>query len=266
VHEILRSLPDGARVLDLGCASGSFDHQAYPLVVIALDAEPPAAARPRHFVRGDAAQLPFASGSFDAIISNHSLEHFTDLDAALAEAGRVLKHPGKVYVAVPDSRTLTDWLYRSLARGGGHVNAFASRDELIAKIRRHILEPLAAVRPLGTSLSFLNRRNHPSRPPRRLWLIGGGNETVLVWLTHCLRIVDRALHTRLSLYGWALFFGEQLGPIREDLWPNVCVRCGAGHPTDLLMAQDCVRKRRWFGRIYHCPGCGARNVFTSSAN
>ena len=249
-------------MLDLGSRSGSFTYQSYRVAIIAVDIEITAQRSAARFVQADAAHLPFAAASFDAVIANHSLEHFPQLDAALAEIGRVLKRPGKLYVAVPDSSTLTDRLYRWLARGGGHVNAFSSVDDLIGRIGARVAEPLAAVRPLCTSLSFLNRRNHPSRPPRKLWLLGGGNERVLVWLTYLLRAADRTLHTRLSLYGWALFFGEYAEPIRQDVWTNVCVRCGAGHPSDRLMEQGCVRKGTFFGHYYACPDCGALNRFT----
>jgi SAM-dependent methyltransferase len=262
VHEVLRSLPSGARVLDLGSRSGSFIYSSYPIAITSVDIEQTARLGGACFVQADAGHLPFAAASFDAVICNHSLEHFARLDAALEEIGRVLKRPGKLYVAVPDSSTLTDRLYRWLARGGGHVNAFASLDDLVAGIRAHVEEPLAAVRPLCTSLSFLNQRNHPSRPPRKLWLLGGGNEAVLVWLTYSLKVADRALHTRLARYGWALFFGEFAEPIRQDAWTNVCVRCGAGHPSGWLVQQGRVRKGL-FGHHFACPDCGARNRFTA---
>ena len=262
MHEILRSLPAGARVLDLGCGSGSFDPDSFPLVVIALDVERPTRARPRFFVQADAARLPFAEASFDAFIANHSLEHIADLDTALREINRILKRPGKLYVAVPDSTTFTDRLYRWLARGGGHLNPFTSVADLSARIRRHISEPLAAVRPLHTSLSFLNKRNHPSRPPRRLWLLGGGNEGILKAINRSLRWSDRHLHTRLSLYGWALFFGDFTEPVSQTAWTNVCVRCGGGHPSGWLEDRGAVRSSGWFGRSYLCPECGASNHFT----
>lgn len=87
-----------------------------------VDAE----AAPRLSVLADAAALPFASASFDAVVANHSLEHFADLDGALGEIGRVLAPAGALYIAVPDATTFTDRLYRWLARGGGHVNRFSS--------------------------------------------------------------------------------------------------------------------------------------------
>ena len=123
MHEILRNLTPGDRVLDLGSGAGSFD--AGPFIAIRADLDRPATIA-TNFVQTDAARLPFADRVFDAVISNHSLEHFDDLAGALAEIGRVLKPSGALYIAVPDASTFCDRLYRWLARGGGHVNPFTS--------------------------------------------------------------------------------------------------------------------------------------------
>jgi SAM-dependent methyltransferase len=84
--------------------------------------------------RPNAARLPFADGTFAAVISNHSLEHFDDLAGALSEVGRVIAPHGALFAAVPDASALTDKLYRWLARGGGHVNVFTSAKETAATI------------------------------------------------------------------------------------------------------------------------------------
>src|SRR4029077_8355318 len=128
------------------------------------------------FVQSDAAKLPFADQTFDAVISNHSLEHFDDLVGSLREIGRVISPTGSLFVAVPDASTLTDKLYRWLGRGGGHVNAFTSADKTAALIEQTTAMPHAATKILCSSLSFLNRRNAPRPVPRRLWLLGGGYE------------------------------------------------------------------------------------------
>src|SRR4026208_964055 len=91
MHEILRRLPRESYVLDLGCATGSFDENATQAKCVRLDRDAPVQ---RHsgalIVQADAAKLPSRSAVFQAIISSHSLEHFDDLEGALREMGRVI--------------------------------------------------------------------------------------------------------------------------------------------------------------------------------
>jgi hypothetical protein len=259
MHDLLQRLPQGSRVLDVGCAEGSFDATLYPLHVIRVDLDLPR-GNPVNFVRADAAELPFRAGSFDGIVSNHSLEHFADVQTSLKEMGRVLKPGGFLYIAVPDASTVTDRLYRWLARGGGHVNQFRSPGEAI-----HLVESATGIAHIGTrllctSLSFLNRRNAPSPIPIRACLFGGGAEFVLVRLTWSFRLLDRWFHTRTSIYGWAFYFGAS--PDTELCWTNVCARCGSGHGSAELLSSGSVR-RKWSGfRWYSCPQCRAENLFT----
>jgi ubiquinone/menaquinone biosynthesis C-methylase UbiE len=51
------------------------------------------------FGQADAQRLPFADGSFDAVIANHMLYHVPDRALALAEFRRVLRPGGRLYVA-----------------------------------------------------------------------------------------------------------------------------------------------------------------------
>ena len=71
--------------------------------------------------------MPFGSAAFDLVVSNHSLEHFVELEPTLREIGRVMRPGGTLYIAVPNTATLSDRIYRWLARGGGHVNPFRNR-------------------------------------------------------------------------------------------------------------------------------------------
>ncbi len=259
MNELLRNLPVGAMVLDLGCAAGSFDSAASPFTTVRLDLEP-GSARVPNFVQADAAKLPFRAGCFDLVVSNHSLEHVENLAGALEEIGRILKPAGSLYVAVPDATTITDRLYRWLAHGGGHVNQFSSASELAIQIERATGLKLVATRTLSTSLSFLNRRNH--QVPRRLLLFGGGTPTSLRFWNYLFRLLDRLLGTRLSIYGWALYFGNVDATIERETWSNVCIFCGAGHPSAGLLQERRV-VRNWLIPAYRCPGCGTINLFTN---
>src|SRR5580704_17798293 len=118
MYEILARLPLGSLVLDLGSGAGSFDTSA-PLTVIRADLDPPRRQEPisrgtNHFIRCSAARLPLRSHSFRAVICNHSLEHFEDLDDSVREIARVLAPDGLLYIAVPDASTFTDRFYRWL--------------------------------------------------------------------------------------------------------------------------------------------------------
>jgi SAM-dependent methyltransferase len=248
MNELLASLPPGARVLDLGARSGSFDANRSDLTVVRLDLEIPAARRGGSYVSADAARMPFAAAAFDAVISNHSLEHFVEFEATVREIGRVLKPDGALYVAVPDTTTLTDRIYRWLGRGGGHVNAFRRPEDVIGPVERLAGMRHRGTRPLISGLSFLNARNFSARPPRKIALFAFGNERFLATLLWTLKWIDRAAGTRLSHYGWAFYFGSVAMPRPGEVWHDVCVRCGAGHPPGRG------------GLTYRCPQCGGWNL------
>jgi SAM-dependent methyltransferase len=260
VHEILENFGPGQRVLDLGSGLGSFSSSMGPFIAIRADLDQPASYAP-NYARTDAARLPFADRTFDAVISNHSLEHFDDLAGSLAEMGRVLKPTGALYVAVPDASTFCDRLYRLLADGGGHVNPFTSAPELARTIERATHLRHVNTRTLCTSLSYLNRKNRPICGPRRHLLVGGGTQISLHLFTYFARWWDRLFGTRLGVYGWALYFGSFPVPVDTAVWTNVCILCGSGAQSDWLRHLKLVR-RRFFLRVYRCPNCGTTNVFS----
>jgi SAM-dependent methyltransferase len=257
MHKLLESLPPGARVLDLGARTGSFSTNREDLTVVRLDLEIPANRGAGLYVSADAAAMPFRAEAFDAIVSNHSLEHFVELEDTLREIGRVVKRGGALYVAVPDASSLTDRIYRWLAKGGGHVNAFRSPQDVVAPVERLTGLPHRATHRLYSSLSFLNRRNRIAPAPRRIALFLYGSERYLAFLMWVLRGIDRRLGTSLSVYGWEFHFGG--GPARErvEAWVNVCVRCGSGFPEAYLRAKNVVR-----GLAYRCPECGGFNLLS----
>jgi SAM-dependent methyltransferase/DNA-directed RNA polymerase subunit RPC12/RpoP len=254
MHEILRRLPVGAFVLDLGSRTGSFAASA-EWIAVRVDAEVPDQC-PRTFVAARAEALPFRNGQFAALISNHSLEHFEGLEHALDEIGRVIGPDSFLYIAVPDSSTLTDRIYRWMAHGGGHVNSFTSASGLARRVSEKTGLPHAGTRVLCTSLSFLNRTNIPGPIQKKLWLFCGGSERLLRMLTYAFRRLDRWFGTRLCIYGWACYFGSGIS-VETETWTNVCIRCGAGHPSHRLRKTALAKKRS-----FECPQCGAKNYFT----
>jgi hypothetical protein len=159
--------------------------------------------------------------------------------------GRVLKPGGGLFVAVPDGSTLADRLYRWVARGGGHVNQFRNGEALGAAIARATGLPLTAMRTLHSGFTFLHPGNAVGRLPGRALLLTGGSEAVLRAVTWCLRTIDRAMGTRLGVYGWAFCFGSLEADFETGT--NVCIRCGS------------VRVERPPGMTYACAQCGCRN-------
>lgn len=99
------------RVLEIGCGSGVianyFANLANPACeVFAVDVNDQRITKEGYqfsLVRG--CELPFDSGSFDLVISNHVIEHVGDRAAQvlhLVEIARVLTHSGSGYLAAPN--------------------------------------------------------------------------------------------------------------------------------------------------------------------
>jgi SAM-dependent methyltransferase len=261
LHEILDHLAEGARVLDLGSRDGSFPVETYPhLVVVRADLK--TGRGQGCLVQTDAARLPFPPRIFEAVILNHSLEHFAQLKPALQEIGRIIKRDGAVYVAVPDARTLADRIYRKVyADAGGHVNLFDSETDLERMFGWYFGLPHVATKVLCSSLAFWNRRNTRDAVVKRQMLLPAIWEPVLSALIAILRVVDRWFHTRTSVYGWAFYFGSVSEPVDPTPRTNVCVRCGQAHASEWLEQLNLVRKRWIWLRSYRCPDCGATNLY-----
>jgi SAM-dependent methyltransferase len=263
MDEILRHLPAGSRVLDLGSLTGSFNAElCLGSLVVRLDLETPEHGAPEGFVRADAARLPFPDHSFDAIVANHSLEHIDRLPEALQEIGRVVRPEGSLYIAVPDASTFSDRLYRWVYLGGGHINGFRSADELAAQITRSTGLKLAGARALYSSFEYLNSYYFPAGW-WRLRLVGNGSRPSIMLLSYAARVFDRMFHTRASAYGWAMYFGHVGEAVAAAPWSNVCIGCGSGFPAAWLLACNLVRRRFLGLRSYACPSCNASNLCTS---
>jgi SAM-dependent methyltransferase len=92
---------------------------------------PDSAAGPTpRIVRGDVTALPFAAGSFAAIVCGEVLEHLADDAAAAAEIARVLAPGGVLVATVPAGRARYSWL----DRWAGHARRY-ERADLRALVR-----------------------------------------------------------------------------------------------------------------------------------
>ena len=168
-----------ARVLDLGCGGGHVTFNVAPLVreVVAYDLSPEmlevvgrtAGQRGLSNVttrQGTVESLPFADGSFDAVLSRFSAHHWRDLDAALREAKRVAKAGGTIAIAdaIAPGNPLIDTYFQAieLLRDCSHVRDY-SRAQWEAAIARAGMLP-GAVTAFRLRLDFkawVERMNTP---------------------------------------------------------------------------------------------------------
>jgi SAM-dependent methyltransferase len=112
-REIAPHLPNGARVLDVGCGSGFILLHLRGLLGVAVHGVDivPTCAAPVPYTRFDGQQLPFPDRSFDAVLLCYVLHHAGDPAGLLCEARRVLAPGGKLilYEDIP-----TRWYDRLL--------------------------------------------------------------------------------------------------------------------------------------------------------
>ena len=80
---------------------------------------------------------------------------------------------------------------------------------------------------------------------------------VVVFLRLAVQAPQRWFNTRTGIYGWAFYFGSVEGPIDEETWLNVCIRCGSGSSAAFLLQQHLVRSILPGFRTFRCPKCGA---------
>jgi ubiquinone/menaquinone biosynthesis C-methylase UbiE len=106
---VMKNLPDGRkRILDLGCGTGMFMEElstrAKFVVGVDTSLEMLKVAKGRSkevaLVQADADSLPFADGSFDAVVSVTLLQNMPDPAATVREIARVLKLGGVAVLTV----------------------------------------------------------------------------------------------------------------------------------------------------------------------
>jgi len=85
------------RIADLGAGSGPYHRELQSCTIVSLDYAP----TPTVQVVGSVLALPFKDGSFDGVIVTEVLEHVPLPQVALAEAWRILRPQGWLYLTTP---------------------------------------------------------------------------------------------------------------------------------------------------------------------
>ncbi len=115
-HELVRfaDLPEGARVLDVGCGTGCLTDavlaDAHPAEVVGVDPSPSFVVYTRERVKdararfetGDARDLPFRDGTFDCAAAMLVLNFVPEPERAAAEMRRVTRAGGRLAACVWD--------------------------------------------------------------------------------------------------------------------------------------------------------------------
>jgi len=121
--DVVRQFVVGEKVLELGCGMRKTVPNALGVDRIPAGEQIRGVA-PNVYSLADVVAnvegpLPMESGQFDTVIARHVLEHCVDSVMALREWGRVLKHGGRLIIAVPNHQ-----LRNTIPMNIEHVRAF----------------------------------------------------------------------------------------------------------------------------------------------
>jgi SAM-dependent methyltransferase len=112
-RKFFKEIPDGSKVLDMGCGEGKCANEIallHPAIEIhGIDVIEERRVSPRiiytkHDLR--VLPLPYADGQFDVVILVHVLEHIENPFLLAKELRRVLRLEGRLYVETPNWSTL----------------------------------------------------------------------------------------------------------------------------------------------------------------
>lgn len=131
-------------VLDLGCGFGEFAGVVFNQIEMGIDineTELKAAFRGKKYKKvklADARKLPFASSSYNTVVSVSVIEHITDSNEVLSEVYRVLKKGGLFVFSVTTPELNKHLFVPKLLRTVGFEEAAEKYIELHAKAFKHV--------------------------------------------------------------------------------------------------------------------------------
>ena len=153
--EVLKELPPGARVLDVGCGTGEYVRRVHELGFIGCGVEPAEAMRNvaiekspgSTILEGIATKLPFPDASFDLVICIEVLRylHRTDGRLAMREMHRVLQPGGILFLTMVNKYALDGfYIHHRIRRafGGGEISVDVPHCEFVtpSQLDQEILE------------------------------------------------------------------------------------------------------------------------------
>lgn len=130
------SIPEGARILELGCGTATYwieriEIDKCSLILSDLSEGMLETAKNNlsnykniEYKIIDIQDIPYEDNSFDVVIANMMLYHVPDINKALAEVKRVLKNDGVFYAATYGEHGIIDYLSKLLSSCGieDHTN------------------------------------------------------------------------------------------------------------------------------------------------
>ncbi|NLT41882.1 MAG: class I SAM-dependent methyltransferase [Anaerolineae bacterium] len=221
-HRVFPAVFEGRnhrRILDVaagaGCAAQRI-HNGYPAQVICNEISPSALRLLRDMglatvsfdLDDERASMPFADGSFDAVVSLVTIEHLLHPDHHLNEIRRVLSEDGFLYIAAPNYAA-PEYVLPMLLSGRAVHNPLdsESRYEFYSHVRYFTYRTLLEV---ATSLGFVADTVYLALP--------GGSARF--------RALQRSSALKARTYRWARWLQFRLLPARLATEPILCLRRG----------------------------------------